>query len=474
MFLPHYGFKESPFGVTPDPRFLYASETHREALASLLYGMDSGLGFMTLTALPGMGKTTLLFDVLTRLRQRATTAFIFQPVSAPVDLLRLILSEVGIPSPPGGLVELQMRLNELLIQNAKEGKRFILVIDEAQNMNEAVLEQVRMLSNFETSREKLMQIILAGQPQLAARLASPELLQLRQRISIAAHLEPFSPQETAAYIAHRLTIAGYDRQIPIFSPSAVEMIARYSEGIPRNINNICFNALALACALKRTTIGIDVIGEVMADLDLARTTNAGNVKPAAPIEDTEPPRKLPLSILDADLDEPKRSAWPQLAITLLAVTAVVIAFGFVYVKFLRPYRGNFPFGTPAKVASPAVPASTTSTPEAPEATSNSEPAANAVPPPTSETVAAPDPAPVPESSESSVARAPVVPVRSIRVHRGQSLFNICLQVFRNCNPEVFRTLLDANPGLSNPNHIVPGQQIFVPTSPHTSSGEPKR
>lgn len=480
MFLPQYGFRESPFGVTPDPRYLYATETHREALASLLYGINSGLGFMTLTALPGMGKTTLLFEVLGTLQNKATTAFIFQPVSAPVDLLRLILSEIGVSSPPGGTIELQMQLNEWLIKNFEAGKRFVLAIDEAQNMNDAVLEQVRMLSNFETSREKLMQIILAGQPQLAARLASPELLQLRQRISIAAHLEPLSQSDTVAYISHRLITAGYHNHLPLFNPSALEMIARYSEGIPRNINNICFNALALGCALKQGTVGVDIVREVIADLDLTQRVQAGATKTAGTVRATDSPRQFPLSILEADLVEPKRRTWLQNTIPLLAAAAIVIVFGIGYVRLLKPDRGSFPFGSLAKVASQRTPTTDAVDPEPAQIRAASDPAngasnptANAVDPAPSETPEDSDATPN-TASDTAVNRPDVRPMRSLKVHRGQSLYTVCARVFRGCNSEEFRALLDANPGVSNPNYLIPGQQIFVPGPPPSSRGQTKR
>ena len=341
MLLSHYGFGESPFGVTPDPRYLYASETHREALAALLYGINSGLGFMALVATPGMGKTTLLFEVLDAIRHKAATAFLFQPVSTPVELLRALLTELGISHPQGGLIELQFQLNELLVKQSGKGKRLVVVIDEAQNLNDDVLEQVRMLSNFETSREKLIQIILAGQPQLADRLASSELLQLRQRISIVARLEPLSSSETATYIRHRLTVAGYDKEAPLYSSSAVAMIAQHSEGIPRNINNLCFNALTLGCALKQTTIGPDVVREVIADLDL-KALAAGTQ--ASKNRDKRTPAPPPAS----DRVKLDRRAWRLTTVSLLGV--LLLTFGFVYMRFLSPGRWNLHSGIPAKIA----------------------------------------------------------------------------------------------------------------------------
>ena len=270
MVSEYFKLREHPFGVTPDPKYLYASASHREALASLLYGLQSGLGFVSLIAKPGMGKTTLLFEVLTRLRDTRTTVFIFQTISTPMDLLRAILIDLGVKEVRESIVDLQTQLNRVLLTQCSARKPVVVVIDEAQNLNDSVLETVRMLSNFETASQKLMQIILAGQPQLGEKLMAPDLLQLRQRISIFAHLTPLSISETAAYIHHRLKLAGFESGEPIFSTSAVALIARHSGGIPRNINNLCFNAMSLAFALKRSQIDSEIVNEVILDLNVGR------------------------------------------------------------------------------------------------------------------------------------------------------------------------------------------------------------
>ena len=214
-----------------------------------------------------MGKTTILFHLLQKLQGSARTVFLFQTQSSPRDLLRSLLVDLGIEDDGGDLVQLQAKMNQALLQHSTSGKRFVVVIDEAQNLDESVLEVVRMLSNFETPREKLMQIVLAGQPQLAKRLASPSMEQLRQRVSIVARLMPLDAAETRAYIEHRLHVAGYESNVPLFTDRAFAMIAKYSGGIPRNINNLCFNAMSLGCVRKQETIDRDVIKEVLADLD---------------------------------------------------------------------------------------------------------------------------------------------------------------------------------------------------------------
>ena len=268
MFLEYYKLNDQPFGVTPDPGFLFLSPTHREALASLSYGVTAGRGFVALIAQPGMGKTTLLFKLLQQLETSARTVFIFQTQCSPRDFLRNLLVDLGVNDSDGDLVRIQSELNKVLLRESHAGKRFVLVIDEAQNLDPSVLELVRMLSNFETPRQKLMNIVLAGQPQLAETLNSPDLVQLRQRVSIIARLNAFTDEETRLYIDHRLRVAGYDCQHPLFTERALAMIASFSEGIPRNINNICFNALSLGRALKQRTIDSDVVREVLDDLDL--------------------------------------------------------------------------------------------------------------------------------------------------------------------------------------------------------------
>lgn len=269
MVLTYYKLAEQPFGVTPDPRFLYFSETHREAVASALYSIDAGRGFTALIAPPGMGKTTLLFELLHRVQSFAKTVFIFQSQSTPRDLLGTLLTDMGIEYGADDLARMHSKLNEALLRESRRGKRLIVVIDEAQNLEDSVLESVRMLSNFETPREKLMHIMLAGQPQLAERLATARMVQLRQRISIVARLKPFNGEESQMYIDHRLRVAGYDFASPLFTKQALEMIAKHSQGIPRNINNICFNALSLGFVAKQKTIDCDVILEVLGDLDLS-------------------------------------------------------------------------------------------------------------------------------------------------------------------------------------------------------------
>ena len=272
MYEKYFGLREQPFGVTPDPRFLYLSAAHREALASLYYGIEANRGFLGLIAKPGMGKTTILFHLLEKFRSSARTAFVFQTQCSSREFMRFLLSELGYESDGQDFVRMHEEFNRRLLQEARAGNRFIVVIDEAQNLEPSVLETVRLLSDFETPRAKLMHIILAGQPELADKLASPGLSQLRQRVSIVHGLEPLSPEEIKNYIEHRLRIAGYEGE-PLFTPGVYDDIARFTEGIPRNINNFCFNALSLTCAMQKKVVDAAAVREVIADLDISKLTS---------------------------------------------------------------------------------------------------------------------------------------------------------------------------------------------------------
>ena len=283
MFLEFYGLWEQPFGVTPDPRFLYLSPAHREALASLYHGIESGCGVLALIAQPGMGKTTLLFHLLQRFGGTARTALLCQTQCNSQEFLRFLHAELSSEGDALGAVRTHDGLNEILLREAHAGRRVIIVVDEAQNLDPSVLETIRLLSDFETPRAQLLQIVLAGQPQLADTLASQELSQLRQRISLLKGLSPLSVGETRNYIKYRLRIAGY-AGAPLFTPEATLAIAQFAEGIPRTINNVCFNALALSCGVRQRVVGVAAVEEVISDLDI---TKHGTAMPSPSLFDRE-------------------------------------------------------------------------------------------------------------------------------------------------------------------------------------------
>jgi type II secretory pathway predicted ATPase ExeA/outer membrane protein OmpA-like peptidoglycan-associated protein len=297
LILRHFGLRENPFGVTPDPRFLFMSGTHREALASLVNGIDCGFGFQVLVAQPGMGKTTLLFDFLERFNT-SRTAFLFQQQQDPREFLQSLLMELKSDSTETSQAKLYGQLNNLLSEAALTRKRVIVVVDEAQNLEDSMLETLRQLSNFENARSKLLQIVLAGQPQLAKKLARPEQEQLRQRISTIARLSPLGLDETRTYLSHRLNIAGY-RGPQFFSRTALYLIWSRCNGIPRNINTLSFNAMLVAFAQKAKRVDEHAVKEAAQDLDLDFVL--------ADIAGTHPPSNgVGERVLTSELDLPER------------------------------------------------------------------------------------------------------------------------------------------------------------------------
>lgn len=260
MFLDFYGLCEQPFGVTPDPAYLYLSRTHSQALTALQSGIQADRGFMALIAEPGMGKTTLLYRLIEELRDSVRTVYLFQTQCDSRDFFRYVLSELGIEAAGMDIALMHKKLNEVLFSEMLAGRRFALVVDEAQNLEPPVLETIRLLSDFETTHSKLLEIVLAGQPLLAKKLARPGLSQLRQRITILSRLERLGAEETARYIEHRLKVAGYAGDA-LFTPEAVAVIAKHSQGIPRKINTLCFNALLLGEARKDQTISAEIAEE---------------------------------------------------------------------------------------------------------------------------------------------------------------------------------------------------------------------
>jgi N-acetylmuramoyl-L-alanine amidase/type II secretory pathway predicted ATPase ExeA len=293
MILDFYGLREQPFGVTPDPAYLYPSQTHCEALDALTEAILDDRGFVALIAQPGLGKTTLLYQVLEGLRDTARAAFLFQTQCNSCEFFQYLLNDLGVDSTGLGLVAMHHKLNEMLFAEMLAGKRFVLIVDEAQNLDDAVLETIRLLSNFETTNSKLLQIILAGQPRLGEKLAQPHLAQLLQRITMVKYLEALSPEETAGYIRHRLKVAGHSGEA-LFEPEALVLIAERSQGIPRNINKICFRALLEAYGRARHTVSADIAEKAYRNLNLpARPTPLATPLPTPDAIPLPPPTPVP-------------------------------------------------------------------------------------------------------------------------------------------------------------------------------------
>lgn len=255
MYLKFFRLKESPFNITPDPRFLYFTAHHREAYDHLIYGIEYRKGFIELTGKVGSGKTTLCRAALDSLRKNIKTALILNPCLTETQLLRAILNDFGLDAKQQDRLSYIERLNEFLLAESALGNNVALLIDEAQDLSEEVMEQIRLLSNLETDQHKLIQIVLCGQPELQQRLNKTELRQLKQRITVRCRLFPLTEEETARYLRHRLDVAGSDGNV-FFLPDAVQKIYKYSGGIPRLVNAVSDNALLAGYVEQKTAIDV--------------------------------------------------------------------------------------------------------------------------------------------------------------------------------------------------------------------------
>jgi type II secretory pathway predicted ATPase ExeA len=423
MLLDYFNLAEEPFGVTPDPRFLFLGKQHREAMASLAYGTQSNRGFVALIAKPGMGKTSLLFHYLNSLSDKTRTAFVFRADCNPREFIRYVLLDLGINHTEKDLPAMHEALNQVLVKEAQAGNRFILVIDEAQNLDERVLESIRLLSNFETPWMKLMQIVIAGQPGLAEKLSRPSMAQLRQRISLVIRVAPLNRAEVDSYIDHRLSVAGC-KDPTLFTPGARSLIAEHSEGIPRKINNICFNAMSLACALKKKTIERATVLEVFADLDLDSLIE----KPSTVTEAREE-----VAIEVAPKWQPLvkgKTLWPL-------VSGVAIASALVLALVTGVNKGEVRAADTAKLIG------TRSVEQATVPVQSSR---------------------KPEFNDSSTTQPPEL----VRISQGQTLYHVTVEDLGRYDPQILAEIRTLNPWLSDPAHIQAGQQILMPGVPKAS------
>lgn len=254
MYLSFYGLNEKPFAPTPDPRFLYFTPGHREALAHLTYAVQDNTGFLVLTGEVGTGKTSLLKALLKQLDGSTAVAFIVNSALSFDGLLEYMLEEFGIPTPGASRVQRLVALQRFLIERTRAGQNVALILDEAHHLDPDTLEQIRLLSNFESPTQKHLQILLVGQPELKAKLALPELRQLQQRITLRAVIPPLSSQEIGQYIRRRLQTAGA-RDLDLFTERAIGRIAAYAGGIPRIVNMVCEHGLLIGYAHQRRRLG---------------------------------------------------------------------------------------------------------------------------------------------------------------------------------------------------------------------------
>jgi general secretion pathway protein A len=275
MYLKHFNLTERPFSIAPDPRFLYMSVRHKEALAHLLYGMGEGGGFVQLTGEVGTGKTTICRCLLEQVPENVDLAVVLNPKVTAIELIATVCDELGIEYPHEHSIKTLVDvLNKHLLEAYTRERRTVLIIDEAQNLDAEVLEQVRLLTNLETSTQKLLQIVLIGQPELRSLLASDEMRQLSQRITARYHLDPISREETEAYIRHRLQICGNSRNI--FSRRAINRIQKLSGGIPRLINVLCDRAMLGAYVEGKTMVDLKVLKKAAREVISEARPDGGN------------------------------------------------------------------------------------------------------------------------------------------------------------------------------------------------------
>ena len=266
MYLEFYGLKLSPFDITPNPRFLFHSTKHREAFNHLHYGIRERKGFVQLTGEVGAGKTTLCRALLEKLDGNFSTALILNPLMSGDELMKAIATEFGLNVKGMDRLETLAAISDFLLRQTLAGRESVLIVDEAQNLTEDLLEQVRLISNIETDDRKLLQIVLMGQPELRDRLNSPRLKQLRQRITVRYHLNALTRTEVGQYIQHRLALAG-SRGAPAFTAPAIWRVFGYSRGIPRLVNAVCDKALLAGFVERSYRINFRMVGRAIRDLE---------------------------------------------------------------------------------------------------------------------------------------------------------------------------------------------------------------
>jgi type II secretory pathway predicted ATPase ExeA/phage tail protein X len=466
--LEYFGLREQPFGVTPDPRFLYFSPSHREAFASLIYAIETKRGFSALIAEPGMGKTSLLFHLLGKIHPSARTAFLFLPESDQYGLLRSLLTDLGVKTEFESVSQMHETLNRLLLLESRSGRQLVLVIDEAQDLDDSVLESVRLLSNFETTTSKLIHIVLAGQPTLADRLAKPQLVQLRQRISAWAVLDPFTRNECAGYIDHRLRIAGF-RGTNFFSDASKQLIASASLGLPRNINNICFACLSLCFANQQQQATTDIVQEVLRDQKPEKKERVT----------TKLPRGISQTPFLPPLQEPQaRRRSGHLGIAIFSLILIPLALVFLVseakldvsqtnspgvaeeILYRLTGRPIQPAEPPPTLPLPAPPIADPS-PQTQDAQTDSSTTSSEPPPPTEhEQIAAGQARTVPSERVNPRAHRSA---RVVVVTRQENLFELAMEHYGRANWEIVEKIREQNPGITNSlSYVREGQSVVLP------------
>jgi type II secretory pathway predicted ATPase ExeA len=493
VYTAHFGLREKPFNVTPDPRFYYANPVYREAYASLLSGVQERKGFVVMTGEVGTGKTTLLRMLMANLEATVRFAYLYNTTLSFEELLTYTCDELGIAVEGGGRLARIQALNAFLIEQLRRGGTGALFIDEAQNLEPDVLENLRLLSNLETSTEKLLQIVLVGQPELEAKLAQPGLRQLRQRVSVQCRLDRLKDREVEDYVRLRLETAGA-RRTDIFERSAMERIAVYSTGIPRLINIICDNALVVAYATSAKRVAASMVEEVASDLGLV-SPPPGPPPPAGATEPGPPPAALsraePRTAAEVlrrrTLRRPRQRRWAMG--TRVGALVVLVAVGAALVLWAPHVAGQIAaMGASIKHgwsrAMLSRPQSQLDGPERGTAAGpgpeprveDSQPAREA----TATATASPAPAGLPSTAApvgQALALPPrpaepprtapersgaVTPGRPIVVPHGATVADIALKTYGGYNLLAIDLIKELNPHIGNLNWIRAGEQLRLP------------
>jgi general secretion pathway protein A len=486
MFTSYFSLREQPFHTTPDPRFFYANPGHTEAYASLLYGIRERKGCIALVGEAGTGKTTLLRRVMRELEPTVHTAFFYNTTLTFDELLDFVCRDFGLSVSGERRLDKIDALNQFLLARLEEGGTGVLIIDEAHNLTDDVLENLRLLSNFETSSQKLLQIVLVGQPELEKKLALPELRQLKQRISIYCRLDRLRAQSVGPFIEHRLRIAGCSRE-DLFTPEALQRIAVYSDGIPRRINTLCDNALLIAYRAGRQTVGEDIIEEAAQSLALKRAgfrvvsegTGQGESSTASMGKEGGSVRTRAVEL--AGLGGPprphntleeaphaqapwfsrfgsKRLTWVSLGLLL----ALLLGVGRVRLFLRQPSADGAAPRAPGWSAPLTQTMTDLSTQERESPLSDSSsPQAVKLPPAEDQTRAATDPALPPQTT--AVEEDGRWTGQAVTIARGDTMSGIVLKMYGDYNVLAFDIIKELNPHLEDFDHVAAGEQVWLPS-----------
>jgi len=445
MYRNFFGFSEKPFDLTPDPKFLYLSRSHVEALASLTYGIHDRRGLVVMVGEVGTGKTLLLNAVLDRLDESTKIAYIFHTDVTFKQMLRMALVDLGLARPEETLTKTQSlhRLNDFAIRQLHRGSNVALIVDEAQNLDRASMENLRLLSNLETHKHKLIQIVLAGQPELDTKLNQPELRQLTQRISLRRYISPLSQKETYGYIRHRLRVADY-KGSSLFDSKAEQLIWEYSGGIPRKINILCDNALLIGYALREKKIKAPVVEEALNDLSWSPYSRPTETLAVTPTE-------VPESQAEKSTSPPLFALAVTLVLIVGLIVTVVLVLGNSRLKIQK--HASLPQHTPIQLNMPRELADSDQSPTQSQPVHYVQPAMVAQ---------EKGPGGNPDLDRAEQSEAPIKPLQVLVAKRGDNLFRIITGTYGKYDTGILNAVLRENPEIHNPDRIFVGQVITLP------------